>query len=360
MLRQNTDLNFDGQPIYIGIDVHLKSWNVAIYSKDLFLKCIHQESKVEVLVNHLWKHYPGASYHSVYGAGFCGFWIHRELRAHGVHNIVVNPADVPSTQKELLHKSDPIDSKKLGRALRAGVLRGIYVPSPDCEDARSLVRLRHSTVREIGRMKNRLKSFLYTNGISYPEAFLHNGTHWSRRFMAWLKEDVHIKGEFGRRTLELLVRKVEYHRGFLLELNRELRSMMAQQVHAVDYALLRSVPGIGPVTAMSLLVELEDIRRFANSDHLASFIGIVPTRHSSGERDPDGELTFRRHELLRRMLVEASWTAVRNDPVLALGFSKACLKMKKNLAIIKVARKLVNRIAYVLRTREKYVIGTVK
>jgi transposase len=222
------------------------------------------------------------------------------------------------------------------------------------------VRLRHSTVREIGRMKNRLKSFLYTNGISYPEAFLHNGTHWSRRFMAWLKEDVHIKGEFGRRTLELLVRKVEYHRGFLLELNRELRSMMAQQVHAVDYALLRSVPGIGPVTAMSLLVELEDIRRFANSDHLASFIGIVPTRHSSGERDPDGELTFRRHELLRRMLVEASWIAVRNDPVLALGFSKACLKMKKNLAIIKVARKLVNRIAYVLRTREKYVIGVVK
>jgi transposase len=47
-------------------------------------------------VDHLWKHYPGASYHSVYEAGFCGFWIHRELQAHGVHNIVVNPADVPT------------------------------------------------------------------------------------------------------------------------------------------------------------------------------------------------------------------------------------------------------------------------
>ncbi|WP_425565310.1 IS110 family transposase, partial [Sphingobacterium kyonggiense] len=179
MLRQNTTLNFDGQPIYIGIDVHLKSWNVAIFSKDVFLKSIHQESNVEVLLNHLWKNYPGASYHSVYEAGFCGFWIHRELLAHGVNNIVVNPADVPSTQKELLHKSDPIDSKKLGRALRAGVLRGVYVPSVHCEEDRSLMRLRHTTVKDTCRFKNRLKSFLYLNGIEYPEIFRLSGSHWS-------------------------------------------------------------------------------------------------------------------------------------------------------------------------------------
>ncbi|MBA8988766.1 IS110 family RNA-guided transposase [Sphingobacterium cellulitidis] len=360
MLRQNTTLNFDGQPIYIGIDVHLKSWNVAIYSKELFLKSIHQESNVEVLVNHLWKNYPGASYHSVYEAGFCGFWIHRELQAHGVNNIVVNPADVPSTQKELLHKSDPIDSKKLGRALRAGVLRGVYVPTVHCEQDRSLMRLRHRTVKDTCRFKNRLKSFLYLNGIEYPEIFRFSGSHWSRRFMEWLKQDIKLSGKYAQKTLELLIQKVEHNRELLLQINRELRQMMREPRHAQNYELLRSVPGIGPVTAMSLLVELEDITRFENNDQLASFIGIVPTKHSSGERDSNGELTFRRHSILRRMLVEAAWTAVRNDPVLGLCFSKSCMRMKKNLAIIKTARKLVNRIAYVLKTKTYYVNGIVE
>ncbi len=76
----------------------------------------------------LTRSYPGAEYHSVYEAGFCGFWIHERLTALGIDNIVVNPADVPTKSSEKLRKTDTVDSGKLARSLRANELKGIYTP----------------------------------------------------------------------------------------------------------------------------------------------------------------------------------------------------------------------------------------
>ena len=157
-MRQSKELNFRGQNIYIGIDVHLKSWSVAVLSENVVLKKFSQNPDPEALLKFLVTNYPGANYHSVYEAGFCGFWIHNALLELGINNIVVNPADVPTMTKEKLRKTDAVDCGKLARGLRAGDLKGIYVPAKERLEIRSLIRLRSSIVKDITREKNRIKA----------------------------------------------------------------------------------------------------------------------------------------------------------------------------------------------------------
>ena len=117
---QRNKLDFSGQNIYVGIDVHLKSWSVAILSEHSVLKRFSQSPEPELLHKYLVSNYPGANYFSVYEAGFCGFWIHESLTDLGITNIVVNPADVPTMSKEKLRKTDAVDCNKLARELRSG------------------------------------------------------------------------------------------------------------------------------------------------------------------------------------------------------------------------------------------------
>jgi len=145
--QQDTKLNFKGQSFFLGLDVHLKNWSVTISTRDLKLKTFSMDPSPQLLKRHLAHHYPGGKYHSVYEAGFCGFWIHRSLNELGINNIVINPADVPTTNKEKGRRRDhPVDSSKLSRELANGSLNPIYVPEPFYEELRSLCRLYHKTV----------------------------------------------------------------------------------------------------------------------------------------------------------------------------------------------------------------------
>ena len=128
MGTQRKELSFEGQKIFIGIDVHLKSLSVTLMSETTQLKKFSQDPDPDALYAQLVRNYPKAEYYSVYEAGFCGFWIHYRFTELGIRNIVVNPADVPTTVGEKLRKTDAVDSGKLARSLRAGELKGIYVP----------------------------------------------------------------------------------------------------------------------------------------------------------------------------------------------------------------------------------------
>lgn len=126
MREQRNKISFRGQKIYVGIDVHLKSWSVTVLSETSVLKKFSQHPSPEALYGFLTRSYPGAEYHSVYEAGFCGFWIHERLTALGIDNIVVNPADVPTKSSEKLRKTDTVDSGKLARSLNQRAERHLY------------------------------------------------------------------------------------------------------------------------------------------------------------------------------------------------------------------------------------------
>jgi transposase len=127
------------------------------------------------------------------------------------------------------------------------------------------------------------------------------------------------------------------------------------------YYLLRSVTGIGPLTAAALITEIGDMKRFPSFYDLNSFIGLMPMEHSSGERELRGRITIRKHRQLRSELVECAWAAKRNDPALALYYSEQ-IKRGKNgkAAIVKVARKLLSRVRHVWLSGEAYQTAVVK
>lgn len=357
MRRQVTKLDFTGQEIYVGIDVHLKSWSVEILSKDLVLKKFSQDANPEILHNFLTTTYPNATYYSVYEAGFCGFWVHHRLVELGINNIVVNPADVPTMNKEKLRKTDAVDCSKLARGLRSGDLRGIYTPSPQALEIRSLIRLRNSIVKDTTREKNRIKSLLHFHGIELPEEF--SRCNWSARFLKWLSE-VEFTTEYGRITLDLHLQNLAHLRRQQLQEIQAIRTLARSEEFAKNMKLIISVPGVGVITGINYLAEIGDLTRFRNSDHLASFIGIVPMCHSSGEKHEDGDITTRKQATLRWMSVEAAWTAVRKDPAMTLAYTEYCKRMDANKAIIKITRKLINRIYFVLKRGQKYEYSVVE
>ena len=124
-------------------------------------KTFSQDPEARVLRGYLQTNYPGGNYYSAYEAGFCGFAPHRDLLKYGINNIVVNPADIPTKDKEKKQKEDARDSRKIARCLYNKELEAIHVPSIDIEGLRILVRYRKTLVKEINRFKSRTKSLLY-------------------------------------------------------------------------------------------------------------------------------------------------------------------------------------------------------
>jgi transposase len=359
MQKQSNKIDFNGRHIYVGIDVHLKSWKVTVMTERLTVKTFSQDPTPEILHQFLVRNFPNANYHSAYEAGFCGYWIHNRLVALGIDSIVVNPADIPTTDKERVNKTDQRDSKKIAQSLRSGHLKGIYVPSSKTLEDRNLIRARSLLVKDLSRNKNRIKTFLHFRGIEIPEQFKSKNTHWSKRFMTWLKS-IDLSEDSASESLNLLISTSEDLRATILQANRKIRSMSESETYAAKAKLLRTIPGIGLLTAMILLTEIETITRFSNFDKLCSFIGLIPSTNSSGEKDITGKLTRRGNNFIRSTIVECAWIAARRDLSLNKSFHEYCKRMDANKAIIRIARKLLNRVRFVLVNNKPYECSVVQ
>lgn len=355
---KDTKVSFKGQKIYCGIDVHKRQWVVVIYAESTFCKRMTVAPKPRVLVNYLEKHYPEGTYYSVYEAGFSGYWAHRELVGLGVRNIVINPADVPTNTKERLMKTDTIDAGKLAQGLLGGRLNGIYVPTPEEEELRALCRQRYYLSCDGVRLKNRIKSYLNYRGIGYPGE--EECKNWSRAFIQYLK-DLPIEDQNGKYVIECWLRKHDENKQELLRVNQALHKAICRGKYSLVYERLHtSVPGIGKLTAATLICELIDMHRFRTMEKLACYVGLVPMSKSSGERQSNEGLTVRSNQYIRRLLIEAAWKAVQKDPAMTQVFNEMCKRKKKTRAIISIARKLLSRVRHVWLIGEAYECGVVR
>lgn len=349
---------FAGQPIYVGIDVHLKSWRVTVMAGDIHCKTFSAPPQADKLANFLRENYPGADYYSAYEAGFCGFSVHRDLTASGIKSIVVNPADIPTTDKEKRQKEDSRDSRKIAKQLQSGNLKAIFIPSDKTQHDRILLRTRDTIVKDLTRNKNRVKSLLYLQGINIPTRF-EAKAYWSKAFLQWLSE-LTFEHDTSRSGLDALLTMVNHQRSLLLKANRQIRELSRTPHYHENALLLITVPGIGPLTAMRLLTELENVMRFKDFDHLCSYVGLVPSTDSSGDVERTTGISPRKNPRLRRALIESAWIAIGNDPALLHSYQTLKKRMPGNRAIIRIAKKLLRRITYVLRTKQTYERGVIK
>ena len=354
---KDKELNFKGQNIYIGIDVHKLRWIISIIFQGMLIKRFSMDPNPKILNEYLRKHYPGGNYYSVYEAGFSGYWADRELRELGINNIIVNPADIPTKSKERRRKDDKIDSAKLARELSVGNLEGIYVLSSSEESLRNLVRVREHLKKDQTRQKNRIKSLLNFIGAKLPEDI--SEKHWSKRYITALRK-MPIKEPETKQALNELLDSLESIRRQISRIIKNLREIVYSKEESREIIeLLMSVPGVGFITAITLYSEIVDINRFKRLDELAVYVGLSPSVYSSGDKEKTLGLSKQRNKYLRNILIESAWVALRKDPALQMAYGKLRNRMPVQKAIIKISRKLLNRIRHVWIKKEKYVLSVV-
>jgi transposase len=346
--------DFTGRKLFVGIDVHKERWQVAVYYDGLILSNTSIDGSSDALIIHLRKRYGEAHFSCVYESGPFGFTLCRSLWAAGIECMVVNPADIPNTHKESRSKSDPVDARKLALHLAAGLLHPIHVPSEKLQQQRSLIRFRKKLWGDLVRSKNRLKGELLFQGIVIPKQY--DNKHWSHNFLTWVEEQA-IKEEHLKDTLLLMLEEVKLLRVLLLKTERRLRELMWSKDFKQKSELLRSIPGVGPLTAMLFLLEVGDVSRFTTFDGLNRFVGFCPDSHSSGENQKHTGVSLRKHNQLRSMLVEAAWQLVRRDAAMLDHYKELTSRMKGQDAIIRIARKLLRRIRAVMLSERMYVLG---
>jgi transposase len=140
---------------------------------------------------------------------------------------------------------------------------------------------------------------------------------------------------------------------------KELRAQTKQNNIAVIIDALLSVPGVGFITAITLYTEIIDMNRFSNDARTAAFVGLVPSTRSSDETIYNNGISFRQNKFLRPILIEAAWTAVKQDPAMTLKYKELTKRMKSQDAIIRIAKKLLRRIRHVWLKQEQYAFSLV-
>lgn len=348
MQTQINKKDFTGQNFYCGIDIHKKTWAVTMEAEEIYKKTITQSSDKEALIRYIKNNYPGANVIVGYEAGYFGFGLYHYLRENGIECQVLHPADIPTTHKEKEQKRDPMDSKKIARVLKTGDAKSIWVPPISHQQDRQLLRTRKTIAKDVTRSKNRIKAFLQTYDIDYPDCFKKRGSHWSRKFIVWL-EQITLKETSATTSLQVMIRQLKFLRSELTTVLKQIRILAKDNKYLDQYNKLISITGIGIITAMTILMEIGDIYRFKNTDNFRSFIGFIPRSHSSGEKSYDGKITNRANHHIRSLLIEACWSAIGNDPYYYNLYSEYKKRMKGNKAIVRVSSKMANQIYYCLK-----------
>ena len=343
--------------LFIGIDVHKRNWSVSIFTSQIHHKTFSQSPETEALKVYIDSHFPAAKVTCAYEAGRFGFWIARKLQSYGYQCLVVNPADIPSTSQESQNKTDPVDSRKIARTLQAGLLNSSYIPSETVEGDRQLFRYRKRLWSDLVRIKNRIKGTLMFVGVTLPAQY--DNAYWSKAFLRWLSE-VSLPSVSCRKTVDLLLVQYDHIYKHFLNTSTAVRKLLRTARYQDNAKLLQTIPGIGPLTAIQLLTELDEIKRFPSFKQLNSFVGFKPTTYSSGNHDWKGHLSIRKHKALRSALVECAWQTVQKDPAMLIKYDQLTKRMTKKRAIVVIARKLLSRIYHVLKYQEPYQIGLVR
>lgn len=294
-----------GPVLFIGLDVHNDSIAVSLAPADRpevrrygIIGGRHDD--VLPLLKKLQAAHPGAGLKFCYEAGPRGYPLCRFLRRHGAECLIVAPSKVPRQPGDRV-KTDRRDADQLARLLRAGELTGIYVPDPQDEAVRDLIRARYQVQKQQHRARQQLKMFLLRQNIRYAGTKPWSAAHL--RFLATVKlpfaeqqfvfqEMVNVISEAGQR---------------LERYEKEIASVVEGWRWQPVVKALMSLRGVALLTGATLVAELGDLNRFASAPQLMSYLGLCPGEHTSGAERRQGGITKMGNGLARKALIEAAW-----------------------------------------------------
>jgi len=241
-------------------------------------------------------------------------------------------------------KTDKEDVKRLIRLLIADILPEVWIPPQDVRELRGLVSYRQRLVKTGAMIRNRLQSLLHRHNLLLPEGGLVDGEWWEQQEKISALEKLQIKQELS------LLEQIEAHKA---EVDQELGRQSLGERWGKQALHLMQLPGIGVVTAMTLLAAIGDIQRFEGADKLVGYSGLGAGVHDSGQEHIEKPITKSGRKEIRWAMVEAAWRAVRMSPYWKEQYEKYLQRMRRpNQAIVVVARKLLVAVWHVLSKEE--------
>jgi len=325
-----------GERVHVGIDTHKEDYRVHVWSEQRqeAVAAWVQPPDASVLVKRLGPVKAQVA-RVVYEAGPTGYGLCRELRQAGFAADVIAPSRTPKSTSKAA-KSDRLDARKLARYCAKGLLQPVAVPSVEEEGDRQVVRMREVTMLSSRRAKQQIKSLLLQHGLGQPRGC---GGDWSGRWVAALRA-MPLSAQ-PRVSLDLLLDELAHLRGALLVATRAVRSLAKQPRYRAHGAALQSVPGVGPITAMTFLTELIHPERFDEPREVTAMLGLAPLVYGSGQSVRQGPLMKTGNNRLRTALIEAAWRWVAKDPWAGAKFAQLQRRTaSRKKGIVAMARRL--------------------
>ncbi|HEV8714526.1 MAG TPA: IS110 family transposase [Candidatus Binatia bacterium] len=242
----------------------------------------------------------GKTLHFVYEAGPCGYWLYRYRTKKNLKCWVVAPSQIPKKAGDRV-KTDRRDAVQLARLLRSGDLTPVYVPSVDDEAIRDVVRAREDALKDIKAAKARLKAFLLRQDLRYE-----GRATWGPAHLRWLAKVV-CPTPAQPIVFQEYVRAVSEHTERLQRREAELQPQVPTWRWVPVVEAIQALRGVQFPVAVTLIAELGDLRRFANPRQLMSYLGLIPSEHTTGERRRQGGITKTGNSHARRALIEGAW-----------------------------------------------------
>lgn len=244
-------------------------------------------------------------------------------------------------------KTDKIDATMLAHLLRADLLPTAYIPSRQMRDSREILRYRASLVALRSLLKNKVHAILSKNGISieYSNVF-------GKKALRYLK-DLELRSCY-RLGLDGYLRLAELLTILIAEVTENIEGIVKDSPQA---ALLTTIPGISYYSALLILSEIGEVRRFPSARKLCAYAGLVPSVHSSGGKTWHGSITKQGSRWLRWILIELSHHFAGSGERLQRMYVRIAHKQGKNTARVAVAREMLKIIYYMLRDNRAFVRG---
>jgi transposase len=287
---------------YVGIDAHKKDLFVArlmgAATTPVTWQLANEPGAVRRLVRKLEREAPGPV-QVFYEAGPCGYALQRQMTTDRVTCDVIAPALTPRKPGERV-KTNRRDARKLAELGRAGLLSVVQPPTPADEAVRDLARARDDAREDLQRCRHRLGKLLLRRGLHY------GGRNWTQAHRRWVDSLIWAHAA-ERAVVDDYLLAIDHTEARLLELDARLAEIADQEPYRTPVGWLRCFRGIDTLTAMLILAELHDFRRFGSARALMAFLGLVPGEDSSGEKHRRGRITKMGNALVRRILVETSW-----------------------------------------------------
>jgi transposase len=245
------------------------------------------------------KSFPG-DVRGVYEAGINGYHLYRYLAKHGICCDIAAPSLTPRRTGRRV-KTDKLDAKALAKLYRAGELTSIVIPEKEQESLRDLMRAREDALEDQQRARHRLSRFVMRRGMRYL-----GGKNWSLGHQKWIK-GIRFEDERDQMVLEEYRLAVEEQTERLKKYQEKIEEIAKQPTYQKRVSYLMALKGIQVLTAMTIIAEALDLRRFTDAPAFMAAIGVIPSEESSGEIERRGSITKTGNSHIRRVMIESAW-----------------------------------------------------